>query len=249
MGSGTHHRHYFAALEDICSSAEQQLHALVPHMGEQGRLLEEVLRGVLSRTLPKRFSLGTGILINSMGGTSSQTDVVIYDSLQNSPLLTEFSSLLFPIECVFAGVEVKKAFVGIQCKKLAADIAKVRRLAKRKTYVQYSTQETAPGKLVAARQQLVSALPPRAFVFCFSTKLKSIRTVERNLVEGFADSGAHLHGLYILREKWLLWQKPHEQGVVLTARENVPLAEFLMLIMAGVSSMDVGAMDLQPYLK
>src|SRR5262245_56469033 len=85
------HLTYMAALQAIIDQYRPVL-KLVPHHGGRGRIAEEVIKSVFSRTLPKRFSIGTGIIISAHGEVSRQTDIVIYDNFFNAPLLSEFSS-------------------------------------------------------------------------------------------------------------------------------------------------------------
>lgn len=80
---------------------------LMPHYGERGRIAEEIIKNVLTRILPKRFSIGTGVIFSADGQVSAQTDIVIYDNFHNSPLLSEFGTCLFPVEIVYATIEVK----------------------------------------------------------------------------------------------------------------------------------------------
>ena len=81
---------YLRTFQLIANQSKRELATLMPHLGERGRIAEEIIRGVLDRTLPERFSVGTGVLISASGDTSSQTDIVIFDNFFNSPLLSQF---------------------------------------------------------------------------------------------------------------------------------------------------------------
>jgi Domain of unknown function (DUF6602) len=98
---------YLDGLSDLCRSTENQISRLVGHSGEKGRLLEETLRTVLRKFLPRKYELGSGFIVDATGNLSSQTDIIVYDNQLNSPIVTESSSILFPIECVYAAIEVK----------------------------------------------------------------------------------------------------------------------------------------------
>src|SRR5436309_3657531 len=80
------HASYISALQLIADQS-LQIARLMPHYGERGRIAEEIIKSVLLRTLPKRFSIGTGVIISAKGEASPQTDIVIYDNFHNSPLL------------------------------------------------------------------------------------------------------------------------------------------------------------------
>lgn len=79
---------------------------------EIGSVVEDAIRRFLKASLPARFSVGIGEVISSQGQTASHSqskDVIIYDSTY-SPIFgwgdTGFH--LFPVESVYAIIEVKK---------------------------------------------------------------------------------------------------------------------------------------------
>ena len=85
--------------------------SIVSHRGELGSAREALIRGVLSRILPHTFLVGTGEIIDSIGGRSKQIDVVI--SRAESPsLLLPNGSRVFLIESVIATIEVKSRLTG-----------------------------------------------------------------------------------------------------------------------------------------
>jgi hypothetical protein len=79
------HISYLDALQTLADQSKRELARLMPHHGERGRIAEEIIKSVLTRTLPKRFSIGTGVVFSAGGQISSQTDIVIYDNFYNSP--------------------------------------------------------------------------------------------------------------------------------------------------------------------
>ena len=73
-GNPTRHISYLAALQDLAHRSQKELGRLMPHYGERGRIAEEIIKSVLEKTLPKRFSIGTGVVFSADGQVSSQTD-------------------------------------------------------------------------------------------------------------------------------------------------------------------------------
>ena len=248
MSPAKPHHVYFSALADICATMERQIAKIVPHMGERGRLLEDVFRDVLRRMLPGRFAIGSGIMINSEGATSSQTDIIIYDTQFNSQILTEYSGVLFPIECVYAAIEVKETLKANDIRKIVADINKIRDLSKKKQYVDYAIRAEADGKAVAMPIHMASTLSPRTYVFAFSTSVRKAETLKARLTDELKGRNAHVHALYVLNSKRLISQKPHRAEVTLSVRDDAPLVDFLRAILSGVSSMEMGQMNVDPYL-
>jgi len=101
-------------VEEYWSGAVQRLqievdifNRLIGHAGEQGRENELALVRVLQNLIPRRLGLGSGIIIDAQDGRSKQTDIIIYDSSDQPSILGQTSQVIFPIETVYAAVEVK----------------------------------------------------------------------------------------------------------------------------------------------
>jgi hypothetical protein len=80
----------------------------IEHNGEKGHLNETHFRAILRRFLPKRFGIATGFIVSTNGGQlSPQCDIIIYDAINNAPLYESEAFSVFPIEMVYAVIEVK----------------------------------------------------------------------------------------------------------------------------------------------
>lgn len=77
------------------------------HKLTKGQIRELFLQGMLRHFLPEYLGVGTGIIINTQGHQSKQTDIVIYDGRILPPLLVAGDPNIFPIEAVVGAVEVK----------------------------------------------------------------------------------------------------------------------------------------------
>jgi hypothetical protein len=80
---------------------------LVGHNGEVGRANELALAQLVTSLLPSTVGVGTGVIIDSEGNRSAQTDLVIYDKGAQPQILAHSTQLLFPVETVLAAIEVK----------------------------------------------------------------------------------------------------------------------------------------------
>jgi hypothetical protein len=80
---------------------------LVGHNGEMGRANEIALSQLLTRLLPATVDVGTGVVIDSSGGKSLQTDLIVFLRGTQPQILSQSTQLLFPIETVVATFEVK----------------------------------------------------------------------------------------------------------------------------------------------
>src|SRR5579864_8403183 len=72
-------RYFGTIYADFASKIEILAHLVDAHPGEQGRFNESVVRELLEEFLPKRYSFGTGFVIDSTGQQSRQCDIIIYD--------------------------------------------------------------------------------------------------------------------------------------------------------------------------
>ena len=92
-----------------------------------GEVREDSLRGFLINLLPNFFKYGNGVLIDSEGNKSPQQDIIIYSPYVS--ILTP-KSKLFPIDSVFATIEVKTKLDKDQLIKSMKSISSVKNLRK-----------------------------------------------------------------------------------------------------------------------
>ena len=79
----------------------------VPHSALKGTEAEKIIRSFLSNHLPKRFSAGSGFIIDPSDKISRQTDVVVYDAINCPVYRASEEAAIFPSTNVAAVVEVK----------------------------------------------------------------------------------------------------------------------------------------------
>ncbi len=77
------------------------------HHTSAGTNREELVKQFLIDHLPKRFSVSTGLVISHSNVFSNQADLVVVDSQNNAPLYPQSPNKLWPVEAVYALVEVK----------------------------------------------------------------------------------------------------------------------------------------------
>jgi hypothetical protein len=120
-------------LDEIISSAGRQLREdfaeiqkCNPHAAERGSEAEETLKQFLKKKLPRRFDVGSGMVIGGDNQISPQTDVIIYDAM-NSPVYRTGSRVqILPRDNVACVVEVKSKLNKNELKDAAAKIAGVK---------------------------------------------------------------------------------------------------------------------------
>lgn len=93
----------------------------ITHNGTMGDVNEDHFINIIRQYLPDRYAVDSGIVIDSMGKTSDQIDVVIYDNQYTPTLLDQQGHRFIPAESVYAVLEVKphidKAYIEYAGKK------------------------------------------------------------------------------------------------------------------------------------
>ena len=79
---------------------------IAPHSGMRGSHREEICREFLVEFLPRRYSVGRGMVFDSIGHFSRECDIVIWDD-QNYPRLPEKGHTLFFADSVRCVIEIK----------------------------------------------------------------------------------------------------------------------------------------------
>ncbi len=79
----------------------------ITHDGKLGEVNEQHFIALLKEYLPKRYSVDSAIVVDSLGATSDQIDVVIFDNQYTPTLLDQRDHRYVPAEAVYAVIEVK----------------------------------------------------------------------------------------------------------------------------------------------
>jgi hypothetical protein len=254
---------YYAALQRILDLQRRILTGALTHYGERGRNDEERLKSFLKQVLPGKFGIGTGFIVNGNPEAmpSNQTDIIISDHFFNSPLHRELAAEVYPIETVYATVEVKGLFSNRKDRdtgktdldKTLENIQRIRDLAQDKQYVEYRSvpkEDYYPEYRVVKKIVIRSSLPPRAYLFAYSTKGWSNLNhfadyVEKNLLQ---HNNSHLHGIVVLDKDWFLKQKSYTGRERKVFRfEGNCLLRFINTLLHGIQSIPMRPMDIDVY--
>lgn len=104
--------------------------AATGHPGGKGSNREAIVRTFLTQYLPRRYGIGTGQLIHWDNLRSRQCDVVIYDRNNTPRLMPDERHSLFPVEAVFAIVEVKSKLTSAELSDAMASLQSAYRVAR-----------------------------------------------------------------------------------------------------------------------
>jgi hypothetical protein len=105
-----------------------EIQSQIAHAGERGGQREQTLRDFLSKYLPKKYSVGTGQVIDKYGNISPQCDVVVYDAFNCPLILIEEGYQLFPVEAVAGVIEVKSILNATEIQDAVGKILKIKQL-------------------------------------------------------------------------------------------------------------------------
>lgn len=101
---------------------------LVQHNGEMGRSNELALANLVTKLLPSTVDVGTGVIFDSLGNRSAQTDLIIFDSARQPQMMAQSTQLLFPVETVLLAIEVKTTVNGEAVKDVGEKASSIRQL-------------------------------------------------------------------------------------------------------------------------
>jgi hypothetical protein len=104
------------------------LNKLIGHTGEMGSANETSLINLLVKFLPKRYSIGSGIVIDKEGNRSNQIDVIVYDSYYHPELFSQGAAYLYPVDVVYMTIEVKTTVTKRIMEDAIENVASVKRL-------------------------------------------------------------------------------------------------------------------------
>ena len=77
------------------------------HRPSAGINREDLVANFLRNHLPERFGVSTGLIISHDGMFSNEADLVVFDKPNNSPLYPDVQKKLWPVEAIYALIEVK----------------------------------------------------------------------------------------------------------------------------------------------
>ena len=97
------------------------------HSGNKGTNTEAILREFLRSYLPRRYGVGHGEIVDSLGERSAQTDIVIVTDEHPFTFTADQPGLFF-MEGVFAVGEVKSILTSQELEKTVANALKFREL-------------------------------------------------------------------------------------------------------------------------
>lgn len=162
---------YYRGITQRLRSEVDFINDLFHHQGVKGAGNEGVLRDLLTQFIPKRYGVGTGIVIDRDGNQSRHCDIVIYDTFLYPSLLSLTSVHLFPVDIVYATIEVKTTLTTKSAKEARENIASVRSL--NIVPDTFNGAETQEGRFSFIEY---TPDPPQGYVFAYNSNAQQCET-------------------------------------------------------------------------
>lgn len=240
-------------IEDFFKSEQMRINELIEeaekliyHKGEEGRECESILKLFLTRYLPKKYSVGSGLIISKDKNLKSkQVDVILYDRI-NSPLIAFYESLeLLPIECVYSGIEVKKRLNKNQdIYDILEKIEKIKSLPK-KDYIVEKKVAIPVGNRIQIKS-LPEKFETLGFGFVFLTKPRfTLQFIQEKIVNYYNTKHTneeHKIDIFCVLKQGLIIRR--RDGIKRIETKEHTLLTFLLLLIRNLPNMYVGTIDL-----
>lgn len=110
------------------------LSRVIEHNLTMGEENEAALSRMLVNFIPGRFGTGSGLLLDSTDKQSKQADVVIFEKSADAAIFAQTTQLLFPVESVYATIEVKTSLSADDVVKVGKAVARLKELTSTKPH-------------------------------------------------------------------------------------------------------------------
>ncbi len=172
--------HYFANIYSKLEADALLFNRELPHSGLVGSENENAIADVIRNFLPKRFGVEVNaIVIDRFDKASRQADIVIYDAEQPTYLRK-----VFPVEMVYAVIEVKTSLTKTEATSALDNLASVSELEFRPALTPYWQTQT--------KKQDLHHSPPSLYVFAYRTSCSSFETFANWFTYDFLSRGVSL---------------------------------------------------------
>ncbi len=199
--------------EEMLKLKLASIRAAISHPGEKGTSVEYQIKEFIKSFLPGEYGISSGFIAyheNCIAGPdeclqyepnkdkvslSTQLDIIIYDALRFGPLLSLGSCDVFPLEAVYAYIEVKaKIEPGNMLRKLLAQSYKLRSM-QTKFYV-VPKDKTYTRTVLAGGPRMMSI---RSFVVALDADecLRDHTSIGKKIESEIRNTNGFLSGMYI----------------------------------------------------
>lgn len=208
---------YYQGIVQQLRSEVDSINSLFQHQGVKGSGNENVLRNLLTKFFPKRYGIGTGVIVDRHGTQSRQCDIIIYDTLLYPSLLSLTGIHFFPVDIVYATIEVKTTLTSSSVKEALINIASVKQLDFIKDKFTLSEVKGDGWGL-----NIYTPSPPIGFIFGYNSEVQQFETFKQWFTLGNANARTYLpsavgcldQGLVVLSDGKALLLNPRPEMLI-----------------------------------
>jgi hypothetical protein len=169
---------YFYGITKRLEIEIDYINEVIGHSGEKGTANEILLRNLLVKFLLKKYSIGSGIVIDRKGGRSNQIDIVVYDSHFHPELFSQGSGFLYPVDVVYMVIEIKTIINKGKMEEAIENISSVKRLDFINSEI-FSIKSSATGEpRDKPHFELQPTSPPLGVIFGFKSDTSNFETYD-----------------------------------------------------------------------
>jgi hypothetical protein len=172
--------HYFTNIYYKLEADALLFNRKLPHTGLVGSENEQALGSLLRDFLPTRYGIEVnGLVIDRNGNSSKQADIIIYDATR-----PKFLRKVFPVEIVYAVIEVKTSMGASDASSAMENLKSVNRLDFRPALTPYWHTRTEEQKLHHS--------PPTGYIFAYRTNCEAFEIFAQWFPWDFLNHGQRL---------------------------------------------------------
>jgi hypothetical protein len=140
--------------------------------GIKGESFENAFKDFLENYLPKNLNISSGILVDSIGNSSRQLDIIISDDLKTPIFYSNGRNRVIPIEATYSVIEIKAKLDITELEKTIQNMLSVKDLVKKAFY---NTNNGVISKKVQLYGQEWDIWPVNYYIFAYdSIELETI---------------------------------------------------------------------------
>lgn len=173
--------------------AEFESNKEVVHQGVKGGLNESELSDIIREVIPSRYKLTRGIIENSRGDQSNETDILIYDD-EIIPAYMKNELAFVPVEAVKYNFEVKSGLNANELKTTIAKFVRFKSIGGTSPTVLFSFSSDIDGSELKRlkRYDKNFFINPAITVLCTSAKSYYFKSVSKHYLKDYISNSEFL---------------------------------------------------------
>jgi len=166
-------RKYYQGIMDQIQNEVDLINSNFHHNGLKGEGNEVKIRKIIKKFIPERYGVDTGVVIDRDGNQSKQCDIIIYDKFNHPQLLGLSSVKMFPVDLVYAVIEVKTTLDKTSSTKSIENIKSVKSLNYiKENFRVYPSDSVGEITKDTALFEIHPTSPPIGIVFGYSSSTR-----------------------------------------------------------------------------